>query len=618
MLKKCKFADAKAEFFMIHTAYRYFSLLVVISLLAFGCAKMSSPSGGPRDREIPVILKSVPENGSTNFTGREIVISFDEYVVLYQINEKLMVSPPMQKKPEITIRGKNIRIRYEDKLRDSTTYTFYFQDAIRDLNEGNAINNYQFVFSTGPTIDSLSVTGNAYTGLNLDPPENTLILLYSRLDDSAVYKTIPDYITRAAPDGSYRIDNVRPGNYRLYGLIDADNSKNYNLREEVFAFYDDSVSVTPEKNYLPVAKDSLPSAATAAPVSGNVPEKPPVTGEYPLILFQAQKKLHYLASSSRKQAFQLSFVLSLPPDSLGFGFSIPGESDEAWFMEQSRKRDSITVWLTDSAIYNKPILEPVISFPFTDTSGLTTLKYDTLQMRFLAPVQRTVRGRPPKRIPYEISHSMSGQIRPAVRIPFTAPSPMRAPDTSAIYLYEILKEQRTRIPVTFSPDSMTLCRWFMNAELESGKNYLFISDSAAFGSIYGENSDSTGTKLSVPGPESYGKLILDIKGHYGGKIIQLLNEREEVLRQTYLIDTARIEFPLLSQGKYKLRAVFDLDGNREWTTGDFDLHRQPEPVSYYPGLIEIKENWEVINPWELSPVNFKQYELQIRKTAARR
>lgn len=617
MLKKCKFVIEKAECYMIHNTNRNLSFIILISLLALGCAKISSPSGGPRDTNIPVILKSLPENGATSFRGKEIIVTFNEYVVLEQITEKFMVSPPMARRPEITTRGKSIRIRYEDQLRDSTTYTFYFQDAIRDLNEGNAINNYQFVFSTGPTIDSLSLTGNVYTGLNLDPPENTLVLLYSQPEDSAVFKDIPDYITRAALNGEFRIDNVRAGSYRLYALVDADNSKNYNLSEESFAFYGEPVQVAPEKNYLPVAKDSLASVS-APSAAGKVPEKPPVTGEFPLILFQAEKKVHYLASSSRSQAYQLSFVLSMPPDSLDFGFSIPGAADNAWMTEHSRKRDSITVWLTDSALYNRPVLEPVISFPFTDSLGVTSLKDDTLQMRFVAAVKRPSRGQAPRRTPYKITHSMSGQVRPVSTIAFTAPSPMRPPDTSKIYLYELLKEQRTRVPVTFTGDSSAFYRYFMNAELKSGTNYLFISDSAAFTSIYGDYSDSTGTKFLVPGPESYGKLILDIKGHYGGKIIQLLNEQESLVRQEYFTDTARLEFPLLEKGKYKVRAIFDLDGNREWTTGDFDIHRQPEPVSYYPGLIEIKENWEIVNPWRLLPVNYKEPELQMRKTGARR
>ena len=115
-------------------------IVIPVYLLIAGCAKVSSPSGGPRDLEPPIVIKSVPPQSSRNFTGKRIVVTFDEYIALDQVNEKFMVSPPMNKKPEITIKGKSIIIEYEDDLRDSTTYTFYLQDAIRDLNESNAIN----------------------------------------------------------------------------------------------------------------------------------------------------------------------------------------------------------------------------------------------------------------------------------------------------------------------------------------------------------------------------------------------------------------------------------------------------------------------------------------------
>jgi hypothetical protein len=269
------FADIM-QILMRERIVRRYSFLIPVSILVFGCAKMGMPSGGPKDKEIPVILKSVPENGATGFTGKEIVVTFNEYVVLDKISEKFMVSPPMKKKPEITVKGKSIRIRYEDKLRDSATYTFYFQDAIRDLNENNPINNYQFVFSTGPFIDSLSVTGNVYSALNLDPPENTIVLLHSQLDDSSVVKQIPDYITRAESNGEFRIDNVHPGTYRLYALADADNSKNYNNKDELFAFYEEPVQITPEKNFLPVKKDTVTVKPAAA---GKIPVKLPVIGE---------------------------------------------------------------------------------------------------------------------------------------------------------------------------------------------------------------------------------------------------------------------------------------------------------------------------------------------------
>jgi hypothetical protein len=605
------FADI-TQILMRERIVRRYLFLIPVSILAFGCAKINTPSGGPKDKEIPVILKSVPENGATGFSGKEIVVTFNEYIVLDKISEKFLVSPPMKKRPEITIRGKSIRIEYEDELRDSTTYTFYFQDAIRDLNENNPINNYQFVFSTGPFIDSLSVTGNVYSALNLDPPENTMVLLYIQPDDSSVVKQIPDYITRVESNGEFRIDNVHPGPYRLYALADVDNSKNYNNRDELFAFHEEPVQITPEKNFLPVKKDTVTVKPATA---GKVPVKPPVIGEYPLIVFQAPKQLHYLASSSRKQPFQLSYALSLLPDTMKFDFSIPGVSPDAYFIERSTNNDTITIWLTDSTVYNRSQIETIVRYPFTDTLGITALKDDTVQMRYLAP--RASRTKVVKRIPYKVSTNISGQERPDKRISITAPSPFMPPDTSRLALFELLKDQKIRHPFSLSRDTSNVCRYHVNTELKSGKNYLFITDSAAFSNIYGEYSDSAGVRFSIMPPETYGKLILDIKGYEGGKIIQLMDNTEKLIRQVYLKANRKLEFPLLEKGKYRIRAILDLDNDGKWTTGNFDLHRQPEPVQYYPEEIEIKENWDVIDVWELVLKNSKNSKLQILKTSGR-
>jgi hypothetical protein len=605
------FADI-TQILMRERIVRRYWFLIPVSILAFGCAKINTPSGGPKDKEIPVILKSVPENGATGFSGKEIVVTFNEYIVLDKISEKFLVSPPMKKRPEITIRGKSIRIEYEDELRDSTTYTFYFQDAIRDLNENNPINNYQFVFSTGPFIDSLSVTGNVYSALNLDPPENTMVLLYIQPDDSSVVKQIPDYITRVESNGEFRIDNVHPGPYRLYALADVDNSKNYNNRDELFAFHEEPVQITPEKNFLPVKKDTVTVKPATA---GKVPVKPPVIGEYPLIVFQAPKQLHYLASSSRKQPFQLSYALSLLPDTMKFDFSIPGVSPDAYFIERSTNNDTITIWLTDSTVYNRSQIETIVRYPFTDTLGITALKDDTVQMRYLAP--RASRTKVVKRIPYKVSTNISGQERPDKRISITAPSPFMPPDTSRLALFELLKDQKIRHPFSLSRDTSNVCRYHVNTELKSGKNYLFITDSAAFSNIYGEYSDSAGVRFSIMPPETYGKLILDIKGYEGGKIIQLMDNTEKLIRQVYLKANRKLEFPLLEKGKYRIRAILDLDNDGKWTTGNFDLHRQPEPVQYYPEEIEIKENWDVNDVWELVLKNSKNSKLQILKTSGR-
>jgi uncharacterized protein (DUF2141 family) len=629
---------------MKEKAFRYLLLLLAASGLTAGCAKINSPSGGPRDREIPVITESDPLNGTVNFRGEEISISFNEYVVLDKISEKFMVSPPMKLKPRVFTRGKDVRIQFDEAMRDSTTYTFYFQDAIRDLNEGNAINNFQFVVSTGPVIDSLSVTGNVAGSVNLDPPENTLMLLYSQMADSFVVKHLPDYITRAELNGEFRIDNVRPGQYRLYALKDADNSKNYNNRDEEFGFYPEPVEITPEKNYLPVKKDTaevkasetgLKAAAgavrentrsvssgsgTRTPSGGAVEKpqvKPPVKGEYQLLLFQAEKQDHYLTSSKRPLSYQMIYTLSLPPEKYKFSFRIPEVSEDKYYLENTRNRDTITVWITDSTVYNKPQLSTIVEFPFTDSLGITDLKADTIIMRYLAP--RAPRTKVVRRTPYKVNYGLrSGQTRPDIRVKFTAPVPFGEADTSRISLFETIKSELLKIPYALRKDSSNSCVYFVDADLQAGKSYLFIADSAAFKSIYGDFTDSTGIKFSLMTPESFGKLTLDIKNHSGGRIIQLLDKSEKVLREKYMEEDGLLEFNLLEKGTYRIRVIFDLNGDRQWTTGDFATHRQPEPASYYPKEIEVKENWELEQDWDMGEKNLKDAKLLNIKSSGRR
>ncbi len=351
-----------------------------------GCAKINTPSGGPKDKTPPVVVSSVPLNGAKNFKGHKIEIVFDEYVVLDNINEKFMVSPPMKKKPRVFTRGKAVEIEFDSKLKDSTTYTCYFQDGIKDLNEGNVLQDYQFVFSTGPVIDSLSVTGNIYNAFDLEVPEKTVALLYRELADSAVIKHLPEYMSVLDPTGYFRIDNVRPGIYRLYGLKDADNSKNYNLPDEEFAFMDTTVLITPEKNFIPpvhnvkdtteIKKGEKPGSETnretihRKKATGKKPaeakdttnlkknagkESEPVVlkGEYKLYQFTALKKAHYLISSHRDRKYLMTYILSLPPDTMKFEFSIPGAPNKEYFTEPSVNRDTLKVWLTDSTLYSQ-------------------------------------------------------------------------------------------------------------------------------------------------------------------------------------------------------------------------------------------------------------------------
>ena len=625
-----------------------------LTIAITACAKISTPSGGPRDRTPPVVVKSVPLFGAKNFKGDKIEILFDKYVVLDNINDKFMVSPPMKKKPRVLIRGKAVLVELLDKLKDSTTYTFYFSDAIKDLNEGNILQNYQFVLSTGPVIDSLSVTGNIYNANNLEAPEKTSVLLYRELADSAVVKHLPEYISNVDQTGYFRIDNVRPGTYRLYGLKDDDNSKNYNHPDKEFAFMDSTVVITPAKNFTPpphINKDSLAlikaelkaahavkkneaglpqttkkginknntaSKDTTNAKKGKIKAVEPVAliGEYKLFQFLALKKTHYLVSSHRENKYLLTYILSLPPDTMKFNFNIPGADSKLYFKEFSRNRDTLKVWLADSSLYTKSQESTIIKYPFTDTLGITRYKQDTIMMRFTAP-------RPPKvakvkRTAFKFESTIqSGFLRPGQSIVFNAKTPFRLPDTSKIKLYEIVQTNRIPLQYFLFKDSTNSCKYYLKTKLAQGKKYLFIADSASFGNIYKEQSDSLGIKFSIKDPEAYCKLTIDIKNYEGNRIIQLLDKTEKLIAQIYMNKDGKAVFPLLDPGIYRLRVIYDLNGDGKWTTGDFTVHRQPEPVSYYPEEIDLRPGFELEftndRAWDISVKHFKDTKLRENK-----
>jgi hypothetical protein len=614
------------------------ALIVTIS----ACAKISSPSGGPRDRTPPVVVKSVPVNGAKNFRGNKLEIVFNEYVVLDNINEKFMVSPPMKRKPRVLIKGKAVEVELYDKLKDSTTYTFYFRDGIKDLNEGNILQNYQFVFSTGPVIDSLSVTGNIYNANNLEVPEKTEVLLYRELADSNVVKHLPEYISNVDQTGYFRIDNVRPGTYRLYGLKDGDNSKTYNLSDEEFAFMDSTVVINPAKNFIPpppVTKDTIKvkkgeakshqpvkkgiskNAAAAKDTTnikkGTKPSEPvALTGEYKLFQFAAQKKAHYLVSSHRDIRYEMIFILSLPPDTMKFEFSISGSDSKEYFTESSRNRDTLKVWLSDSSLYSKQQISTIVKYPFTDTLGITRYKQDTILMRFLAP--RAPKVAKVKKTVFKFeSNIQSGFLKPGQSVVFNSKTPFRQPDTSRIRLYELVQTNKQNLPFQLVKDNVNSCKYYLKTKLAEGKKYLFIADKSSFSNIFNEYSDSLGIKFSIKDPESYCKLTLDIKNYEGDRIIQLLDKSEKLVAQVFMKKDGKAVFPLLDAGIYRTRVIYDLSGDGKWTTGDFPTHRQPEPVSYYPGPdskyaseIELKTGFYLEQTWDIGVKNFKDPKLR--------
>ena len=198
-------------------------LTVVAGVAAFySCASIGRPDGGPRDETPPRFMKSSPVAGALNSTRKKISLEFDEYIKLEKANEKVVISPPQAQQPEIKPSGKKININLLDSLKPNTTYTIDFSDAIVDNNEGNPLGNFAFTFSTGDVIDTLEVSGTLLEASNLEPVKGMLVGLHSNLSDTAFTKLPFDRVARTDSRGHFVIRGIAPGEYRIFGLMDAD------------------------------------------------------------------------------------------------------------------------------------------------------------------------------------------------------------------------------------------------------------------------------------------------------------------------------------------------------------------------------------------------------------
>jgi len=585
------------------TARRYINLcFALILIITVRCARQSAPQGGPRDEDPPVVVKSDPPNGTVNFSGNSFEVTFNEYVLLDNVLQKLQISPPLKEQPSVNTRGKSVLVEFDEGLNENVTYSFYFQDAIKDLNEGNAFENFQYVFSTGATLDSLSVTGKIYDAYSLNPGDELFVMLYSDHHDTIPRTTMPNYITRAAKDGSFRIDNISGGTYSIYGLTDMNNNKMYDLPNEIFAFIDSTITITASNNFIPEKPDTLLSGSDSARYE-RIPG-----AEYELFFFTAGNRIQYLTSSDRSFPYLLRFAFAKPVDSASFDIGFPEYPDAQFLTQVNPERDTFRIWLTDSTLYNNPGIISLLTYPKTDSTGSISLTTDTIILRFIAPRPSRGRSEPEaEKLSFKTNLSARAEHKPGQTIYYQFDTPVVSPDTSGIKLFLSKDTILIKQPLNIYADSVIHNRYYLEADFVSGNSYLLSVDRKAFSDIYGHTMDSTAVRFKVANSDKYGAFTINLSGFNGNLIIHLLKPDEKVVRERKITlpRDSKIRFDYLDKGQYLLKAIFDLDGNGKWTTGDYDEHRQPEPVTYYPEKIDIKVNWELEEDWEIAGLRKK-------------
>ncbi len=580
------------------------------------CAKMGQPDGGWFDETPPKVIGANPEDGAVNVKSKKVSIYFDEFIKLDNASEKVVVSPPQLETPEIKASGKKIQVSLLDTLKENTTYTIDFSDAISDNNEGNPMGNYTYSFSTGEVIDTMEVSGYVLESENLEPIKGILVGLYDDLADSAFRKKPMLRVSRTDSRGRFVIKGVAPGSYRIYALQDMDANYMFSQKGEKLAFSHDIIvpSSKPDTRQDTLWTDTLHiKSITRVPYTHFLPD------DVVLRAFTELQTDRYFLKAERKDATNFSLFYSygdsILPQIRGLNFN----EKDAFLIESTEKKDTITYWLRDTALVNQDTLRMELTYRMTDSLGVLVSQVDTLDVLAKESYEKRQKRlkkefedwekkqkklkkkgeaydsvMPPK--PLAVKVGVSSQLDPDKNISFTFDTPLEKVDTAGIHLYAKHDTLWYRAPFEFSNQGNRIYQ--LRGEWRPDVEYSLEVDSAAFQDIYGLVSDPVKQGFKVNSLDTYGTLLVNIVSDKDSLplLVQLLNVQDAVVKEVKAVNGVA-EFYYLKPDKYYMRMIVDRNGNGKWDTGDYDKDQQAEEVYYYPGFIECKEKWDMTETW---------------------
>ena len=516
----------------------------MIAALA-GCAKQGMPSGGPKDTEPPRCLTTKPVGGTTQFAAKEFYIQFDEYVVVKDAENNILVSPPMANKPEYKTKGKGLLVKLNDTLRQNTTYLFQFKDAIADFTEGNVLPSLEYVFSTGHCLDSMTLDGTVLDAHTLSPVDKTVSVLL--LDTAAPDR--PAYVTRCDKDGQFKFNYIRPASYSVLALVD-DNKNLIVDTTETVAFVDSVF---------------IPHTSTDTSVGG-----------VSLFLFSPDMEKQRVTSADFKSKGMLQIVTKKAMKSPTID---AGAEKMIWRMND--KRDTLTLWTVRESCDS-------LMITLRDSTGIN----DTLSLKWRQGKKKSVAA--PLTTPLMRVNTKNLHYFDTLRLIFSTPLDLNgcSPDSAA---WIVSLRDSTTACATARIDSNLLCAYVV-FPFRQGEKYSITFPKERFVDIYGKANDSLSSTITVSSAEEYGNLYVDIvpttsitADHF---IVQLLDEKDRVVAQHLMVGQGRVGFPHLKPAKYRARVVIDENGNGLWDTGNFFERRQPEKVQFLDKVIDVRANWE--------------------------
>lgn len=605
----------------------YYIFIIIAAAVMYSCANIGNPSGGPIDKTPPIFMRSNPTPNAVNVKDRKIEIFFDEIVTLKDPSTKIIVSPAQTEMPRMSALGRKVTVELVDSLLPNTTYTIDFSNSIQDNNEGNAIDNFAFAFSTGSVIDSMRVSGYVLDSRTLEPMQSVVVGLQSNLADSAFHKEKLQRVALTNDRGQFTIRNVSPGSYHIFALKDLDRDYKFGNPTEDIAFLDS------------IIVPSIGSREAADTVYNDLNEIDTIMratrpayfpNDILLSMFNEDRKSQYLANNLRVDSTRISLTFAAASDTLP-SLSIVGRNDvpDQWYtLERSQTNDTLTYWIRPPHLVSADTLIVATTYLRTDTAsnlswGTDTLKF-TFQRQKAKKKKKNEETDSLEQIRFMELHPLAnGTQEVYAPLLLQTGTPIERYSREAFHLQRKLQNDTTFYPAEIKSIALrdsTLSRrdLMLKVDWEPGAAYTLAVDSLAMTDIYGLQTKPLKVDFNVRKMEEYGNIVFNIPAVRDSAIVELLDGTDKVVLHTP-VKSHRAELLNLLPGKYYARLFIDRNGNGKYDTGNYDMHLQPEETVYYPGAINLKKNWDVEQTWDIyaTPID-KQKPEAIKKNKPER
>jgi uncharacterized protein (DUF2141 family) len=548
-----------------------------IACFLFSCANQKPPTGGPRDTIPPQLVVAYPVIGATNFKGNEIILTYNEFVQIKRINTDLIITPTIDSKFKAVANKRSVTVSFEDDtpFEENTTYTFNFQETIQDITEGNPAEVRRMVFSTGPYLDSLAVSGVVEFALTSKLAEEIVVALYPAEDTLNVFEDIPMYFTRTNEAGLFSLENIKNGKFNLYAFQDKNKNLKLDSKSEPYGFLPDTLFLDTTITGLEIPLISL-----------NIE---------PIRIITAFPSSHYFEVNFNK------FINDFNFETLSFERNL--------FANITAEKNKIRFYNT----YN--LNNDSIQIYLNAVDSVNNLVYDTMYVKF----DRTTRQK--EQFTYNIYPTGNSEISENYNAVFNFNKPVKTLNYDSIYF---IIDSLNIIPVSADDslvwsdhrDKLLLYKYLdknsifpdttsKNDQLVPGQNmkvkkenFIFHIGRGTFISADNDSSSSKSLNYSFKTPDKYGTIKGSVETEFNSYIIQLLDRQFNIVQETF--NQRDFTFTMVPPGNYRIRILVDLNKNGKWDPGNILMNIPPEPVVFYEeesteGIINLKANWEMID-----------------------